>query len=116
MEAPDPADEPPASLPNYLADGIPKQDTATLRSIQQWIDEIIEFRNQPITADDLPDDKEPVEDPEDSGKGVVVKEYVKCGDDTCKCKDGNKKDMHGPYRYRYFRVDGKLTSEYVGKA
>lgn len=101
----------PDSAPKYLADGIPKQDDATLRELQTWIDELLDHRQQEVAPDDLPDDAEPVENDAD-GKGIVVEERVKCGSD-CTCNDGNG---HGPYRYRYFYEDGSLTSEYVGKA
>ena len=108
------APDPPNSLPNYLADGIPKQDTATLHDIREYVEALINYREQPVEPDELPDTAEPVED-EDGGKGTVVKEKVKCGDETCKCASGNAADMHGPYLYRYYREDGTMTSEYLGK-
>ncbi len=39
-------------------------------------------------------------------------EMVSCGD-CKKCLAGGK--VHGPYWYRYFRRNGKMVSEYVGK-
>lgn len=39
-------------------------------------------------------------------------EMVSCGD-CAKCLAGGK--VHGPYWYRYFRRNGKMVSEYVGK-
>ncbi len=104
----------PASLPNYIADGLPKQDTTTLRDVRTYIDALIEYREQPVETGELPDTAEPVKDDE-QGKGTVVKEKVKCGDETCKCASGNSVDMHGPYLYRYYREGGKLKSEYLGK-
>ncbi|MDV7351235.1 DUF6788 family protein [Halorubrum distributum] len=106
--------EPPASLPKYLAEGIPKQKVETLRDVRKYVDALIEYREQPVKADELPDSVEPV-DRDDGGMGTVVKEKVKCGDETCKCASGNLGDMHGPYLYRYYREGGKLTSEYLGK-
>ena len=38
-------------------------------------------------------------------------EMVSCGD----CKDRQTGRVHGPYWYRYYRVNGKMVSEYVGK-
>jgi len=35
----------PENLPKYIAEGVPKQDDTTLRELQSWIDEIIEYRN-----------------------------------------------------------------------
>jgi len=101
----------PESLPNYLADGLPKQDTATLEDVRDYVDELLEHRRRPVDVDELPDNAEPVGE-DSGGKGTIVKERVKCGAD-CTCNDGRG---HGPYKYRYFREDGKLTSEYVGKA
>lgn len=106
--------DPPASLPKYLAEGLPKQDADTLRDIREYVDALIESREQPVEADELPDTAEPV-DRDDGGKGTVVKERVTCGDETCKCASGNSADMHGPYLYRYYREGGALTSEYLGK-
>lgn len=101
----------PDSLPKYLADGLPKQDTETLEDVRDYVDELLEHRRRPIDEADLPADAEPV-DEDAGGKGTIVKERVKCGA-NCTCNDGNG---HGPYKYRYYREDGKLTSEYVGKA
>ncbi len=105
----------PDSLPKYLAEGIPKQDTATLREIQTYLETLIEYRTQPVDDDELPDTADPVDDPNESVKGTIVKEMVKCGDDNCKCVSGNQQDMHGPYLYRYYREDGVMKSEYLGK-
>jgi hypothetical protein len=102
--------DPPDSLPNYLGDGIPKQDTATLDDLRQYVNALLTYRQQPVDSDELPDEAEVVDD--DPGeRGTVVKERVKCGAD-CTCNDGNG---HGPYLYRYYREDGELTSEYLGK-
>jgi hypothetical protein len=111
MEEPTPSD----SLPKYLADGIPKQDTETLRDLHAYVETLIEYREQPVGEDELPDTAEPVDDTDTSGKGTVVKEKVKCGDDSCKCASGNPADMHGPYLYRYYRDGGAMKSEYIGK-
>jgi hypothetical protein len=106
--------EPPTSLPKYLAKGLPKQNVDTLRDIHEYVDALIEHREQPVETGELPDTADPV-DHDDDGKGTVVKEKVKCGDNTCKCSSGNPADMHGPYLYRYYREGGELTSEYLGK-
>ena len=104
---------PPESLPNYLADGIPKQDDSTLQDIRDYADELLEYRQQAVEPDALPETAEPV-DASGGGKGTVVKERVTCGDDSCHCAkpDG---DLHGPYLYRYHYSDGQLKSEYIGK-
>ena len=104
--------EPPNSLPNYIADGLPKQGNDTLRDARDYIEELLERRSQPVDESELPDEAEPV-NADRSGKGTVVQEYVKCGDESCRCMSGGEK--HGPYLYRYYRADGKVRSEYVGK-
>lgn len=106
---------PPETLPKYLAEGIPKQDTETLRDIHDYIENLIEYREQPISDDDLPETAEPINHPDSSSKGTIVKEKVKCGDDSCKCASGDEKSMHGPYLYRYYRNGGEMKSEYIGK-
>jgi hypothetical protein len=97
---------PPDSLPNYLAEGIPKQETETLREIHSYVKVLTEYREQPVQTDDLPETANPIDDPDESEKGTVVTEKVKCGDDSCKCASGNPQDMHGPYLYRYYREKG----------
>lgn len=102
----------PASLPNYLADGLPKQDTETLSATRDWIEELIAWNQRPVEGDELPDEAEPVDD-DDEQRGTVVLEKVTCGDETCACMTDGKK--HGSYLYRYYRESGTLTSEYIGK-
>lgn len=43
---------PPDSLPDYLADGVPKQDDATLTALQAWIDELLEY-HQEMAIDEI---------------------------------------------------------------
>ena len=103
----------PKSLPKYLREGLPKQDRGTLLDAHEYIDELLEWTQQPIDDDELPDDADPINESDSSTKGgTVVMEKVTCGDETCKCmREGEK---HGPYQYRYYRkADGTLTSEYI---
>lgn len=103
--------EPPEELPNYLADGIPKQDVSTLKATREYIDELVAAREQPVDVDELPDRAEPVEQ---SSEGYVVEELVSCGKDTCRCASGADEDLHGPYEYRYYRDEkGELRKEYA---
>ncbi|MDZ5813049.1 DUF6788 family protein [Halorubrum sp. AD140] len=106
---------PPTSLPKYLAEGLPKQDTETLREVQRYIEALIKYRDQSVSAEELPETAEPVDESKSSGNGTVVKEKVTCGDDSCKCASRDPADMHGPYLYRYYRENGTMKSEYVGK-
>jgi len=106
---------PPTSLPKYLAEGLPKQNTETLQEIQSYVEALIEYRDQSAGTDELPETAEPVDEPHNSENGTVVKEKVTCGDASCKCASGDPADMHGPYLYRYYRENGTMKSEYVGK-
>jgi len=75
---------------------------------------LIDYRERPVDPNALRDTAE--SDENDSGQsGTVVKEKVRCGDETCKCVSGDAADMHGPYQYRYYREDRTMTSEYLGK-
>lgn len=104
---------PPHSLPKYIRKGLPKQDRETLKEARDYIEELIQYTEQPVGDGKLPDDADPVDaDEENRRGGTLVWEKVTCGDPTCKCiKKGEK---HGPYLYRYYRkADGTLTSEYA---
>ena len=110
------SEEPPAapgSLPKYLRKGLPKQERESLLETREYIDELLEWTQQPIDNDELPDDADPVDEDGRSAKGgTVVMEKVTCGDETCKCM--KKGEKHGPYKYLYYRkADGTLTSEYI---
>jgi hypothetical protein len=105
--------ETPNSLPKYLAEDIPKQDDQTLEELQEYLSELIEYRNRAISEDEIPSNAKQVGGSQYAGKGTVVTEKVKCGDSSCKCTKGGEK--HGPYVYRYFRRNGSLESEYLGK-
>jgi hypothetical protein len=102
--------EAPESLPQYLAEGIPKQDDETLRDMLGYVEQLIDHRDREVDVDDIPDDADPV-DTESNGKGIIVEEKVKCGDESCHCMNGG--DKHGPYKYRYYYENGTLTSEYA---
>lgn len=115
MTTPEDRPSPPESCPKYIAEGLPKQDDETLENIVEYIEALLERRARPVATEELPDNAEPVSEEASQSKGTVVKEWVKCGDDSCSCTSGNQADMHGPYKYRYYRSDGSLTSEYLGK-
>ncbi|SEH56278.1 hypothetical protein SAMN05192561_10759 [Halopenitus malekzadehii] len=105
--------QPPApdSLPNYLAEGIPKQDNPTLHDLQEWIDDLLAYRHD-VNADEIDvTENESIEAVEDSSDGTVVIKKVSCGKDGCKCQQGN---LHGPYKYIVRRQGGSLDWEYKG--
>ncbi len=107
----------PDSLPNYLKNGVKKQDIDTLSELKEYVDDVITYRSQPVSNNDLPREAEQVNYSDSDVQGTVLKELVKCGDESCACTDKspNKSDKHGPYLYRYYYQNGRLKSEYLGK-
>lgn len=63
----------------------------TLHDVREYVDALIEYREQSVETGELPDTAEPVDG---DGKGTVVKEKVSCGDETYKCASGDPADMH----------------------
>lgn len=107
--------EPPESVPKYLAEGIPKQGDATLRDIQSWIDAILDDRSGGLDEEEIAGEGESVERVEQTEKGTVVKKKVPCGKENCKCASDSPGDLHGPYKYLYYRDGDKVKSDYLGK-
>lgn len=103
----------PESLPNYIADGIPKQDAETLEDLRDYVDAMIEHKRRPVDVEaEIEGEVETVEETAD--QGAIVTRYNTCGDDSCRCADG---DLHGPYKYRAYRNEkGTVVTEYIGKA
>lgn len=105
----------PPTLPNYLAEGLPKQDDETLWDVREYIDDLLDARKQrrqePVTEDELSDNTTIVKN--ESG-GAIYLEYRTCGDETCSCMTGGEK--HGPYKYRAYRDGDTVRREYLGKA
>lgn len=100
---------PPDGLPQYLAEGVPKQDDDTLRALQEWIDELLASR-QDVPAEDIDaDDGESIQAVEESSDGTVVIKKVSCGKDNCKCQRG---ELHGPYKYVVRRKGDRLEWDY----
>ena len=101
----------PESLPQYLTEGVPKQDDADLRALQEWIDDLLAYRQDVVAAEITADEGEAIETVEDSTDGTVVIKKVSCGKATCKCQSG---DLHGPYKYIVRRQGDSLDWEYKG--
>ncbi len=94
----------PDSLPQYLVEGVPKQDDTDVRALQDWIDDLLEYR-QDVAAEDIDAGAgESIEAVEESGGGTVVIKKVSCGKDNCKCQSGA---LHGPYKYVVRRQGGQ---------
>ena len=101
----------PDSLPQYLSEGVPKQGNTDLRALQEWIDELLEYR-QDITAGEIEvDENKSIEAVEESSDGTVVIKKVTCGKDSCKCQQG---ELHNPYKYIVQRQGDSLNWEYEG--
>lgn len=106
----------PDDLPAYLADSIEKykDDDDVLAAVEEFAQEL------KSAADTAPDrdeiyaeaDGNVVDVREGDGGGTLVEKKVTCGDESCKCADG---DLHGPYVYRVKRDGDSLTWEYIGK-
>ena len=101
----------PDSLPQYLAEGVPKQDDTDLRALQDWIGDLLKYR-QDVAAEDIDaGEGESIEAVEESSSGTVVIKKVSCGKDNCKCQSG---ELHGPYKYIVRRQGDSLDWEYKG--
>jgi hypothetical protein len=97
------ASQPPApdSLPQYLAEGVPKQNDTDLRALHAWIGDLLEYR-QDVAAENIdPSEGESIEAIEESSDGTVVIKKVSCGKDNCKCQSG---ELHGPSTGRQSRL------------
>lgn len=102
----------PDTIPNYIADGLTKQDNDTLADIISYAEDLMAHNDRPI-EDEIPDDADVIEESEQRGTIFIRKNT--CGDENCHCLNGGEK--HGPYRYLAYR-DGKgnVVTEYQGKA
>ena len=79
----------PSSLPNYLAEGLPKQDDEALWDAREYIDELLTARKQRrqelVTEDDLPENAQLLENKLSS---AIYLEHRICGDETCSYMSG----------------------------
>ena len=103
--------DPPDSLPQYLAEGVPKQSDEDLRALRDWIDDLLAYRHDVSGTEITADDDESIEHVDDSSEGTVVIKKVSCGKENCKCQRGQ---LHGPYKYVVRRNGETLDWEYRG--
>jgi hypothetical protein len=112
----------PESLPAYLVDPLRRQDSSTLDEVIDFAEQLIKYNNQEphseeelnseINLDETNIDLDETDiDIDENSKGSIQVQKKKCGDESCRCADG---DRHGPYAYRYYREGGEVTSEYLG--
>jgi hypothetical protein len=99
---------PPDSLPKYIVDGVPKQSNESLRDLQAWIDELIEYRNDLSVEDIEADEGEMIEEVDQGSTKTKVTKKVPCGKDAC------SNCPHGPYLYFCWREGDKIVWEYEG--
>lgn len=101
----------PDTLPQYLADGVPKQDDESLRALSSWIEELLTYRQDVADGEISADEGESIQAVEASSEGTVVIKKVSCGKDNCKCQRG---ELHGPYKYVVRREGDRLKWDYRG--
>lgn len=110
----------PDELPTYVVDPLKRQSVSNLEAIIEFAESLIEFNSKPIADETVErlENEDTVNDvAEDEDKGVIVTRKVTCGTDTCQCMSEDEEDMHGPYKYRYFRNDrGEVVTDYIGPA
>jgi len=105
--------EPPApdSIPQYIVDGLQRQDKHSLAAIEQYAAELREYRVQQeqeqIDESELADESEELVDVEEESGGTTVIKKVPCGKNCSGCP-------HGPYKYIVERQGGSLEWEYIG--
>lgn len=117
----DPA--PPAAVPQYIQEGLPKQDADTLREIRAYIDARLEYLETPpsedevedverrlekVDEDDLSEDAQEEYEEIDAPAVSMYLEKRSCGKDCSGCP-------HGPYIYAYWRDGDKVRAKYLGK-
>lgn len=102
----------PDVIPNYIVDGLQRQDKQSLAAIERYAAQLREHKEQeesePLTEDELADAHEELVAIESESDGTVVIKKVPCGKDACSTCP------HGPYKYIVQRQGGSLEWEYVG--
>lgn len=74
---PDPPN-PAGSIPKYLPEGVPTQNTETLQDLQAWIDDLLEYRAAVSAAESESDEGEAIQDVDASGGTTAVIKMVLC--------------------------------------
>jgi hypothetical protein len=83
---------------------------ADLQSLHNWLAQ--QIQRQLDAADSTSPPNRHILNETHLGEVCYQQELVRCGKVSCKCQQG---ELHGPYWYKYQRVNGKLTSQYLGK-
>ncbi|KZX46309.1 MULTISPECIES: hypothetical protein [unclassified Haloarcula] len=104
-------DPPPApdQIPQYIVEGLHRQDLQSLATIEEYTKTLQDFIEEqddtPIEEDELASKNEKIVDTDEKGGWTYVKKKVPCGKDCKGCP-------HGPYMYRVKRENGKLKWDY----
>lgn len=102
---------PPSAIPQYIVDGLDRQDRDTLERIEEYTrelrDHLEEVEDDEIRTSELVDEDEELVDVDDGEDGTRVVKRVPCGKDCGGCP-------HGPYLYLVRREGDSLEWEYKG--
>lgn len=110
--------EPPDELPTYVEDTISTHadEPDVLAAIRDYAAELYAVADEESPSPDeiaASRNDGTIERFQPGTDGwTYVNRKVTCGDETCKCADG---ELHGPYWYKVRRDGDGLTWEYVGK-
>jgi DNA modification methylase len=101
---------PPDQIPDYILDGVDRQDPSTLRAIADYASQVAREQERVSLADieETIRQGESIVDVARNGEGTIVEKLIPCGKNCSGCP-------HGPYRYRIFRDDGTLRTDYLGQ-
>lgn len=99
----------PDAIPQYIVDGMHRQDTPSLEAIEQYARDLqatLEEQDaQPIDEDALGNESEHVTKVGEKDGWTYVEKKLDCGKNCKGCP-------HGPYMYRVNREDGELVWDY----
>ena len=90
---------------------IRKLSISQLRRLDEWLHELVRKSEEHNDSGKSSSQKQTVAKRVLDNKTYRL-ESVRCGNKNCRCTRG---ELHGPYWYSYTRVNGKVTSQYIGK-
>lgn len=108
--------QPPEELPEYVVDPIDRQELEALERVREYVTERLAYLawkdRQPIgsLADAITADRDEVVTGErvDTDRGTYFTKWVPCGSECSGCP-------HGPYTWLYYRDNGEIHEEYIGR-
>lgn len=99
--------EPPDEVPQYIADGLGRQDADDLEHVIEYARDLLAYRRSAPSKEEVMDTDGEVIDTEQKDNYTEVIKKVECGKDCSGCP-------HGPYVYRVRYAPGGLKWEYRG--